>query len=134
MIPAQEVKPYVKTNKSAFIDAEAIAEAVGRPTMRFVRLKADDGLDMQSVHRVRKRWVIRRAAVVAWHFGDGQTRPDEEHGGGGDRSAMRHVRSNQVGRPWHGSSDTLRRGRRSSPSFQSANSTIAAQISSGAFS
>ena len=37
LIPAQYVKPYVKTNKSDYIDAEAIAEAVGgRPTMRFV--------------------------------------------------------------------------------------------------
>ena len=64
VIPAQYVKPYVKTNKSDFIDAEAIAEAVGRPTMRFVPLKTDDQLDMQSVHRVRERWVIRRTAVV----------------------------------------------------------------------
>jgi transposase len=36
LIPAQYVTPYVKTNKSDYIDAEAIAEAVGRPTMRFV--------------------------------------------------------------------------------------------------
>src|SRR5258708_39318821 len=64
IIPAQYVKPYVKTNKSDFIDAEAIAEAVGRPTMRFVPIKTDDQLDMQSLHRVRERWVIRRTAVV----------------------------------------------------------------------
>jgi transposase len=42
----------VKTNKSDFIDAEAIAEAVGRPTMRFVPIKSDDQLDLQSLHRV----------------------------------------------------------------------------------
>src|SRR4051812_17782710 len=64
LIPAQYVKPYVKTNKSDFIDAEAIAEAVGRPTMRFVPIKTDDQLDMQSLHRVRERWVMRRTAVV----------------------------------------------------------------------
>jgi transposase len=64
IIPAQYVKPYVKTNKSDYIDAEAIAEAVGRPTMRFVPIKTDDQLDMQSLHRVRERWVIRRTAVV----------------------------------------------------------------------
>ena len=64
IIPAQYVKPYVKTNKSDFIDAEAIAEAVGRPTMRCVPIKTDDQLDMQSLHRVRERWVIRRTAVV----------------------------------------------------------------------
>jgi transposase len=55
LIPAQYVKPYVKTNNSDYIDAEAIAEAVARPTMRFVPIKTDDQLDMQSLHRVRER-------------------------------------------------------------------------------
>ena len=55
LIPAQYVKPYIKTNKNDFIDAEAIAEAVGRPRMRFVPIKSDDQLDMQSLHRVRER-------------------------------------------------------------------------------
>jgi transposase len=64
LIPAQYVKPYVKTNKSDYIDAEAIAEAVGRPRMRFVPIKSDDQLDLQSLHRVRERWVMRRTAVV----------------------------------------------------------------------
>jgi transposase len=60
LIPAQYVKPYVKTNKSDYIDAEAVA----RPTMRFVPIKTDDQLDLQSLHRVRERWVIRRTAVI----------------------------------------------------------------------
>jgi transposase len=60
LIPAQ----YVKTNKSDYIDAEAIAEGVGRPTMRFVPVKSDEQLDLQSLHRVRERWVMRRTAVV----------------------------------------------------------------------
>jgi transposase len=64
LIPAQYVKPYVKTNKSDYIDAEAIAEAVGRPRMRFVPVKSEDQLDLQSLHRVRERWVMRRTAVV----------------------------------------------------------------------
>src|SRR5271163_5134628 len=64
LIPAQYVKPYVKTNKSDYIDAEAIAEAVGRPTMRFVPIKTDHQLDLQSLHRVRERWVMRRTAVI----------------------------------------------------------------------
>src|SRR6202046_5091191 len=64
LIPAQYVKPYVKTNKSDYIDAEAIAEAVGRPTMRFVPIKTDDQLDLQSLHRVRERRVMRRTAVI----------------------------------------------------------------------
>ena len=64
LMPAQYVKPYVKTNKSDYIDAEAIAEAVERPTMRFVPIKSDDQLDLQSLHRVRERWVMRRTAVI----------------------------------------------------------------------
>lgn len=60
LIPAQYVKPYVKTNKSDYIDAEA----VGRPTMRFVPIKTDHQLDLQSLHRVRERWVMRRTAVI----------------------------------------------------------------------
>ena len=63
LIPAQYVKPYVKTNKSDYIDAEAIAEAVSRPTMRFVPIKTDDQLDLQSLHRVRERWVMRRTGL-----------------------------------------------------------------------
>jgi transposase len=64
LIPAQYVKPYVKTNKNDYIDAEAIAEAVGRPRMRFVPVKSDEQLDLQSLHRVRERWVMRRTAAV----------------------------------------------------------------------
>ena len=64
LIPAQYVKPYVKTNKSDYIDAEAIAEAVQRPTMRFVPIKTEEQLDLQAVHRVRERWVMRRTALV----------------------------------------------------------------------
>jgi transposase len=63
-MPAQYVKPYIKTNKSDYIDAEAIAEAVQRPTMRFVPIKTEEHLDLQAVHRVRERWVMRRTAVV----------------------------------------------------------------------
>jgi transposase len=64
LMPAQYVKPYVKTNKNDYLDAEAIAEAVTRPTMRFVPIKSDDQLDLQSLHRVRERWVKRRTAVI----------------------------------------------------------------------
>jgi transposase len=44
LIPAQFVKPFVKSNKNDFIDAEAIAEAVSRQNMRFVPIKTDDQL------------------------------------------------------------------------------------------
>lgn len=64
LMPAQYVKPYVKTNKNDYIDAEAIAEAVGRSNMRFVPIKTDEQLDLQSLHRVRERWVMRRTAIV----------------------------------------------------------------------
>jgi transposase len=64
LMPAQYVKPYVKTNKNDYLDAEAIAEAVQRPTMRFVPIKNDEQLDLQALHRVRDRWVARRTAVM----------------------------------------------------------------------
>src|SRR5271168_3863655 len=64
LMPAQYVKPYVKTNKNDHLDAEAIAEAVQRPTMRFVPIKSDEQLDLQALHRVRDRWVARRTAVM----------------------------------------------------------------------
>jgi transposase len=64
LMPAQYVKPYVKTNKNDYIDAEACAEAVTRPNMRFVPIKTDEQLDLQSLHRVRERWVVRRTAVI----------------------------------------------------------------------
>src|SRR5271156_244584 len=64
LMPAQYVKPYVKTNKNDNLDAEAIAEAVQRPTMRFVPIKTDEQLDLQALHRVRDRWVARRTAVM----------------------------------------------------------------------
>src|SRR6201997_5086574 len=64
LMPAKYVKPYVKTNKNDYIDAEAIAEAVTRPTMRFVPIKSDDQLDLQSLHRVRERWVSGRTAMI----------------------------------------------------------------------
>ena len=54
----------MKTNKNDYIDAEACSEAVTRPTMRFVPIKTDDQLDLQSLHRVRERWVVRRTAVI----------------------------------------------------------------------
>ena len=64
LVPAQYVKPYIKTNKSDYIDAEAIAEAVQRPTMRFVPIKTEEHLDLQAVHGLLERWVMRRTAVV----------------------------------------------------------------------
>jgi transposase len=64
LIPAQFVRPFVKSNKNDYIDAEAIAEAAQRPTMRFVPIKTDDQLDMQALHRTRDRLVARRTGVI----------------------------------------------------------------------
>lgn len=64
LIPAQFVRPFVKSNKNDFVDAEAIAEAAQRPTMRFVPLKTEDQLDVQALHRVRDRLVSRRTGVI----------------------------------------------------------------------
>lgn len=64
LMPAQFVKAFRKSNKNDYLDAEAIAEAVRRPTMRFVPIKTDDQLDLQALHRVRDRWVARRTAVM----------------------------------------------------------------------
>src|ERR1017187_4482694 len=62
LIPAQFVKPFLKSNKNDFLDAEAIAEAVARQNMRFVPIKTDEQLDLQALHRVRDRLVQRRTA------------------------------------------------------------------------
>ncbi|MGB8481854.1 MAG: transposase [Acidobacteriaceae bacterium] len=53
LMPAQFVKPFRKSNKNDYLDAEAITETVQRPTMRFVPIKTDDQLDLQALHRVR---------------------------------------------------------------------------------
>ena len=64
LIPAQFVKPYRKSNKNDFIDAEAIAEAVTKENMRFVPIKTEEQLDVQAMHRVRDRLVQRRTALI----------------------------------------------------------------------
>lgn len=64
IIPAQFVKPYVKSNKNGIIDAEAIAEAATRPTMRFVGIKTASQVDLQMMHRVRSRLVASRTILI----------------------------------------------------------------------
>jgi transposase len=54
LIAAQFVKPFVKSNKNDFIDAEAVE----RKNMRFVPIKTDDQLDLQGIHRVRDRVIV----------------------------------------------------------------------------
>jgi transposase len=64
LMAPQFVKPYVKSNKNDSRDAEAIAEAVTRPTMRFVPIKDVDQQDIQALHRVRERLIGERTALV----------------------------------------------------------------------
>src|SRR6266446_1126551 len=64
LMAPQFVKPYVKSNKNDSRDAEAIAEAVTRPTMRFVPIKDVDQQDIQALHRVRERLMGERTALV----------------------------------------------------------------------
>jgi transposase len=56
--------PYSKGQKNDFRDAEAIAEAVLRPTMKFVATKTADQLDLQALHRVRERLVSQRTGII----------------------------------------------------------------------
>lgn len=65
ILPAQFVKPYVKSNKNDSVDAEAIAEAATRPTMRFVQIKRGEQLDVQAVHRARDMMVYQRTALIS---------------------------------------------------------------------
>jgi transposase len=73
------VKPYVTSNKHDMADAEAIGEAVTRPTMRFVPIKERTQQDLQALHRVRERLVNARTALIheirAWLGAYGLTLP-----------------------------------------------------------
>jgi transposase len=64
IIAPQFVKPYVKSNKNDRIDAEAICEALTRPSMRFVSAKSIDQHDIQCIHRVRERLISARTALM----------------------------------------------------------------------
>src|SRR6516164_4147229 len=64
LISPQFVAPYVKSNKNDRNDAEAICEAAGRPTMRFVPVKSVDQLAVQALHRIRSRLVSGRTRLA----------------------------------------------------------------------
>jgi transposase len=64
LMPARYVRPYSKGQKNDFRDAEAIAEAVQRPTMKFVATKTAEQLDLQALHRVRERLVRQRTGII----------------------------------------------------------------------
>ena len=64
LMSPEYVRPYVKAQKNDDRDAEAVAEAATRPTIRFVELKSETQLDMQSLHRARDRLVGERTALI----------------------------------------------------------------------
>src|SRR5215831_10568846 len=64
LMPAKYVRAYSKGQKNDYRDAEAIAEAVQRPTMKFVATKTADQLDLQALHRVRERLVRQRTGII----------------------------------------------------------------------
>lgn len=64
LIPAQYVKPFLKGHKNDYRDAEAIMEAVQRPTMSFVAVKTAEQCDLQALHRVRSRLVRLRTGAI----------------------------------------------------------------------
>jgi transposase len=64
IIPAQFVKPYVKSNKNDTIDAAAIAEAVTRPTIRFVDIRQPEQVDLRAPHRIRDQMVSSRTRLI----------------------------------------------------------------------
>lgn len=63
LLAPQFVKAYVKSNKTDMADAEAIAEAASRPTMRFVAIKSVVQQDLQALHRTRERFIKQKIAI-----------------------------------------------------------------------
>jgi len=63
-VPPAYAKPFRQGHKNDFRDAYAIAEAVQRPSTRFVPVKTDDQLDLQALHRVRSHLISERTAVI----------------------------------------------------------------------
>jgi transposase len=64
LLPAQYVRPYVKTNKNDAADAEAICEAMTRPTMRFVPIKSVAQQEVLMLHRVREQLMRQRTQLI----------------------------------------------------------------------
>src|ERR1700749_2102461 len=64
LMSPEYVRPYVKAQKNDDRDAEGIKEGAPRPTMRFVELKSQGQLDMQTLHRSRDRLVGERTALI----------------------------------------------------------------------
>lgn len=83
LLPAQYVRPYVKTNKNDAADAEAICEAMTWPTMRFVPVKEEDQQEVLVLHRVREMLMRQRTQLInciRGHLSEfGITGPERAH-------------------------------------------------------
>jgi Transposase len=73
-MPGKYVRSYSKGPKNGFRDAEAIAEAVQRPTLKFVATKTAEQLDLQALNRVRERLVSQRTGIINAHVGEPRLR------------------------------------------------------------
>src|SRR5256886_2787004 len=91
LMPAKYVRPYSKGQKNDFRDAEAIAEAVQRPTMKYVATKTAGQLDLQALHRVRERLVRQRTGII------NQIRAFLLERGGAVRQGLRFLRTELPG-------------------------------------
>jgi len=95
LMPAAYVKPYVKRGKTDAVDAEAICEAVTRPTMRFVAVKEKEQQALLTMHRVRQ--LIVRQKTQSLNVIRGLLREFGHVIGSGPVAAMRFVKDCQAG-------------------------------------
>ena len=80
LMPAKYVRPYSKGQKNDFRDAEAIAEAVQRPTMKFVATKTAEQIDLQALHRrTAHDWPPTCNCQIGVRHEDNDKRPDTHH-------------------------------------------------------
>jgi transposase len=100
MMPPQYVKPYVKRNKTDARDAEAICEAVTRPTMRFVPIKTEAQQAGRGLHRVRDLLVRQRSALMHAIRGlTGEFGVSEGKGAGGGASLREAIAAGKIAVP-----------------------------------
>ena len=94
LMPAAYVKPYVKRGKTDAVDAEAICEAVTRPTMRFVAVKSKEQQALLAMHRVRQLIVRQKTQIL--NVIRGLLREFGHVIGNGPVAAMRFVKAFQT--------------------------------------
>jgi transposase len=90
LMAPQLVKPYVKSNTHEIADAEAVGEAITRPTMRFVPIKESAQQDFQALHRVRERLIKARTAGCSVNMGSSCRRASRSFAKGCSRSSSKN--------------------------------------------